>query len=444
MMASITLEEPAKSEIGPKKELPKVIQEVFTKISESDEEICVAVPSDMNIEGVFEDWWLLATEKRILVFNTDHKQKAELVKEIPINDIQEVKIKNYVGNGILEVKTKEKAIELIRFSRTALYKNGIVEVPKAIDRLREINGYVIEKKSEGHIQKHSGRCQKCGNIIPFWTDTCPHCLKKKAMLLRLFSYLKPYWYVVVISFLLSLATIGLNLANTYMTKPLTDMVFAPTDPAKVADHQHRFFLLNIFVLFLIGMHVLGTGLGTLRTYIMSWLGNKVILDLRTSAYEYLQRLSLSFYDRKETGRLMSRITYDTGNLQQFIVNGIQDFTVDVMMLTGMSVVLFVTNWKLAALTLIPLPLLTIGTIYFGQKMHMAYHKVWRRMSSISAILADTIPGVRVVKTFVAEQREINKFTNINNDFFKSSMNTAKLNTLYFPIMGFATFAGGII
>jgi len=141
---------------------------------------------------------------------------------------------------------------------------------------------------------------------------------------------------------------------------------------------------------------------------------------------------------------MSRITYDTGNLQQFIVNGIQDFTVDVMMLTGMSVVLFVTNWKLAALTLIPLPLLTIGTIYFGQKMHMAYHKVWRRMASISAILADTIPGVRVVKTFVAEQREINKFTNINHDFFKSSMNTAKLNTLYFPIMGFATFAGGII
>lgn len=443
-MASITLEEPAKSEIGPKKELPKVIQEEFTKISESDEEICVAVPSDMNLEGVFEDWWLLATEKRILVFNSDHKQKAELVREIPINDIQEVKIKNYVGNGILEVKTKDKAIELIRFSRTALYKNGIVEVPKAIDKIREINGYEIEKKPEGHTQKHSGRCQKCGNIIPFWTDTCPHCLKKRALLLRLFSYLKPYWYVVVLSFVLSLLTIGLNLANTYMTKPLTDMVFAPTDPTKIADHEHRFFLLNIFVLFLIGMHILGTGLGTLRTYIMSWLGNKVILDLRTSAYEYLQRLSLSFYDRKETGRLMSRITYDTGNLQQFIVNGIQDFTIDVMMLTGMSIVLFVTNWKLAALTLLPLPLLTVGTIYFGQKMHMAYHKVWRRMSSISAILADTIPGVRVVKTFVAEQREINKFTNINNDFFKSSMNTAKLNTLYFPIMGFATFAGGII
>jgi ATP-binding cassette, subfamily B, bacterial len=408
MMASITLEEPVKVEVGPKKDLPKVIQEGFIKVSESDEEIHVAVPSDMNMEGTFEEFWLLATDRRILVFNSDHKKSADLVQEIPISDIKEARIKNYTGNGILEVKTEDKAIELIRFSRTALYKDNIIEVPQAIDKLRELGGQEVEKKRDGGPQKHGGRCPKCGGIIPFWTDTCPHCLKKRAMLGRLFGYLKPYWYLVIISFLLSLATIGLSLANTYMTKPLTDMVFAPTDPAKIADHAYRSHWLNIFVLFLIGMQILQMGFGTVRTYLMSWLGNKVILDLRTSAYEYLQRLSLSFYDKKETGRLMSRITYDTGNLQGFIVNGIQDFTIDLMMLLGMSVVLFITNWKLAALTLCPLPILTVGTIYFGQKMHMAYHKVWRRMSSISAILADTIPGARVVKTFVAEKREIDK------------------------------------
>ncbi|MEK7400192.1 MAG: ABC transporter ATP-binding protein [Candidatus Poribacteria bacterium] len=443
-MASITLEEPVKIEIGPKKDLPKVIQEGFVRISESGEEIRIAVPSDMNMEGTFEEFWLLATEKRILIFNSDHRKSADLVQEIPISDIQEVKIKNYTGNGILEVKTKDKAIELIRFSRTALYKDNIIEVPQAIDKLREIGGQEVAKKHDGHSQKHAGRCPKCGSIIPFWTDTCPHCLKKRAMLSRLFGYLKPYWYMVVISFVLSLLTILFNLANTYMTKPLTDMVFAPTDAAKIADIPHRLFLLNWFVLFLIGVQVLQMGLGTVRTYLMSWLGNKVILDLRTSAYEYLQRLSLSFYDKKETGRLMSRITYDTGNLQGFIVNGIQEFTIDLMMLLGMCIVLFITNWKLAALTLLPLPILTVGTIYFGKKMHMAYHKVWRRMSSISAVLADTIPGARVVKAFVAEQREIDKFTGINQDFFKSSMYTAKLNTLYFPIMGLATFVGGII
>jgi len=443
-MASVTLEEPLQVEVGPKKDFPKVIQEGFVKVSEPDEEVRIAVPSDMNMDGVFEDFWLLGTDKRLLVFSSNYKKDVKLTQEIPLSDVQETKIKNYIGNGILEVVTIDKAIELLRFSRTALYKNGIIEVPQAIDRLREQSGQVFEKKSEKLSQKQGGRCAKCGNIIPFWTDTCPHCLEKRALLFRLFSYLKPYWYVVIISVVLSFATIGLNLATTYMTKPLTDMVFAPTDPAAIANHSHRFYLLNVFVLFLIGMHVTSTGLGTLRTYIMSWLGNKVILDLRTSAYEYLQRLSLSFYDKKETGRLMSRITYDTGNLQNFIVNGIQDFLIDALMLLGMSVVLFVTSWRLAALTLIPIPIMIVGTIIFGKKLHMAYHKVWRRMSSISAVLADTIPGVRVVKTFVAEQREISKFGQINNEFFKSNMNTAKLNTLYFPIMGFATFAGGII
>jgi ATP-binding cassette subfamily B protein len=442
-MSSVTLEEPL-LQTGPKQDLPKLVSEAFSKISLSGEEVQVSVLSDMNIDGIYEDCWFLATDQRILVFNSDHKKNVELVHEIPLSDVKEVKIKNYIGNGILEILTPEKAIEVLRFSRTALYGNSIIEIPQAIDKIREQNGHIIEKKAEGGHGKQGHRCEKCGGIIPFWTDSCPHCLEKRVLLFRLFRYLKPYWYVVVLSFILSLLTIGLDLATQYITMPLTDKVFAPTDPAVSADHAHRFYLLKVFVFVLIGLHVSGTAIGTLRTYVMSWLGNKVILDLRTSAYEYLQRLSLSFYDKKETGRLMSRITYDTGNLQNFIVSGIQDFTIDVLMLTGMSVVLFITNWRLAALTLLPIPLLIVGTIVFGKKMHMAYHRVWRRMASISAVLADTIPGARVVKTFVAEQREIDRFTRINKDFFDSSMTTAKLSTLYFPIMGFATFAGGII
>jgi len=442
-MSSVTLEEPL-LQVVPKQEPPKVVSEAFSDIALSGEEVKVSVLSDMNLEGLYEDCWLLGTDKRLLVFNNDHKKKAELVHEIPLSDVKEVRIKNYIGNGMLEIITPEKALEFLRFSRTALYGNSIIEIPQAIDKLKEQNGHLVEKKSEEGHGKQGHRCEKCGGIIPFWTDSCPHCLDKKSLLFRLFSYLKPHWYLVVVSFVLSLIGIGLDLATTYMTKPLTDSVFAPSDPALAADFARRLYLLNTFVLALIAMHITATGVGTVRTYVMSWLGNKVILDLRTSAYEYLQKLSLSFYDKKETGRLMSRVTYDTGNLQNFIVNGIQDFTIDVLMLTGMSVVLFITNWRLAALTLIPIPILIVGTIVFGKKMHLAYHRVWRRMSSISAILSDTIPGVRVVKTFVAEKREVDRFSKMNHEFFNASMITAKLSTLYYPIMGFATFAGGII
>ena len=434
-----------------KEKLPEAIQKEFDSISEPGEDIQMTVSSDMNLEGNFEESWLLATNRRILVFSSDNEMDHRLIHEVPLADIDKVELKNYVGNGILEVKTADRAIELLRFSRTALHRNGLAEVPKAIDRLLERIGQGVDERravavvSERDRSSEHGRihrCEKCGNIIPFWTDTCPHCLEKGTLLARLFGYLKPYWHLAVIAFILLISTVALSrLVPPVITKQLMDRVFKPIDPTTDAQ---RFHLLGVYVLALIGAHILSTGLGTIRTYMMQWMGNKIVLDLRTSAYEYLQRLSLSFYNKKETGRLMSRISYDTGNLQDFIVNGIQEFLRSIFELIGMCVILFVMNWRLAALTLIPIPTLIVGSVIFGKKMHIVYHKVWRRMAGISAILADTIPGVRVVKAFVAEDREVDRFNDESEEYFKSSMRAAKLSTIYFPIMGFATFAGGII
>jgi ATP-binding cassette subfamily B protein len=437
--------------IEPKIELPEAIQKEFNKISQPEEHIQIAISSDMNMEGLYEECWLIVTDRRIVVFSARDPQNPELTHEVPMADVTEVRLRNYVGNGVLEAVTADKAIELLRFSKTAFHKNDIARIPRAIDRLREQSGQEVGKKDhdvepeQGYRRTH--RCEKCGNIIPFWTDTCPRCLKKKALLARLFSYLKPYWYVAVIAFILSLITTGLNLLPTYITKMLIDKVFVPAvkligDGLKPGGEISS--RLNILVIALIAIHFLSTGLGTIRTYMMAWLGNKVILDLRTSAYEYLQRLSLSFYNKKETGRLMSRISYDTGNLQNFIVHSIQDLIMNVFMLIGMCIFLFYTNWRLAALTLIPIPIMTVGSIIFGKKMHLVYHKVWRRMAGISAILADTIPGVRVVKAFVAEDREIDRFNITNEENFQANMVAVKLSTIYFPLMGFVTFAGGII
>jgi len=511
----------SQSEEFPKVEIPEEIKKKFENISKNGENIKIAVTSDMNLDGDFEENWFLATEKRLLVVTGNHYKSPEIIHNLSIADIKEVKLKNYVGNGFLHVETKDETIELLRFTKTAFHKNNIAELPKAIDQLRIQDGQAVEKKKgsgDGHFHEGSSenRCPKCGRIMR--RGTCRHCLQKRALLFRLFSYLLPYWYIAIIAFALSLSTTGLGLLPAIITRYLTDVVLAPVeeslefrmnlrfqedldsgnissellrkfednditippnvvfsiqepnktwritdsnaeksyiirkkgDELKVFEklpprtNQNRFYWLNIFALALIGVYIFNTVLGTGRTYMMRWLGNKVILDLRTSAYEYLQRLSLSFYNKKETGRLMSRISNDTERLQDFIVNGIQEFVMDIFMIVGMCIVLFIANWKLAALTLIPMPTLIVGSIIFGKKMHMVYHKVWRRMAGISAILADTIPGVRVVKAFAAEDREIDRFNSKNQEYFSVSMRAAKLSTIYFPIMGLATFAGGII
>lgn len=443
-------------EIGPKQEIPAEIQKEFDSVSESDENIHVAVSSDMTLDGIFEDSWLLATDKRVLVFSGNHTKRPELLHNISIADIRNVKLRNYIGNGVLELNTDNKAVEVLRFSKTALHENSISEVPRAIDSLREKSGQEVEKRRGGgrgheHGYGREGKCEKCGRIKR--RGTCPHCLEKRALLLRLFGYLKPYWYIAAIAFAVSLITAGLSLVPQIITKYIMDGVFVPAvtalEAAKTAGANYipdpqLFPKLGWLVLAAIGIHILNTGLGTGRSYTMRWLGNKVIYDLRTSAYRYLQKLSLSFYNKKETGRLMSRISYDTERLQDFIVNSIQELVMNIFMLLGMCIILFIRNWQLAALTLIPIPTITVASVIFGKKMHMVYHKVWRRMAGLSAILADTIPGVRVVKAFAAEDREVDRFNSKSDELFTSSMYAARLSTLYFPIMGLATFAGGII
>jgi len=436
--------------LGPKEKLPKAVREEFENISEQKEAIRVAVSSDMKLDGNFDDCWLLATDNRILVFNGNHSKRPELIHEISIADVKGVELKSYVGHGILEVMTDDKAIEILRFSKTAFRENNLAEVPYAIDLLRERNGQEVDKRKRHGYGEERGygeisRCEKCGRILN--RGTCTHCLEKRTLLARLFGYLKPYWYIAVIAFALTLSTSGLGLVPTYITKMLTDDIFVPAVKL-IADGSvpgaESFTRLNWLVLALIGVYIIETGLGTTRDYITRWMGNKVIYDLRTSAYEYLQKLSLSFYNKKETGRLMSRISNDTERLQDFIVSGIQDFLMDILNLLGMCIILFVVNWKLAALTLLPVPIMIVGSYIFGKKMHTVYHKVWRRMASISAILADTIPGVRVVKAFAAEEREVDRFNDVNDDYFRTNMHAAKLSTIYFPIMGLATFVGGIV
>ena len=232
--------------MDPKEELPSSVQEEFTNISEPQEDIRVAVTSDMNLDGEFEDAYLLATNKRILVFSGNHVRHPELLNEISLADVSEVKLKNYVGNGILEVETADKSVELLRFSKTAFHKNDISGVPKAIDGLREEVGLVVEKRKDhgGDENREKGRgrrCEKCGETIPRWTDTCPNCLEKRALLLRLFGYLKPYWYVAVIAFLLSVITVGLGrLVPPLITKELMDKVFSPVlPPAGCPFHRAR-------------------------------------------------------------------------------------------------------------------------------------------------------------------------------------------------------------
>tara|TARA_B100001167_G_C16759959_1_gene300811 strand:- start:26 stop:1585 length:1560 start_codon:yes stop_codon:yes gene_type:complete len=195
---------------------------------------------------------------------------------------------------------------------------------------------------------------------------------------------------------------------------------------------------------MIGVNVFTTSFSTIRSYVMAIVGQGVKHRLRTEAYQHLNRLSISFYQKRDTGNIMSRLTHDVGRLEDFIAYGLQDMVGDILMLIFMFSVMVYHNWQLTLLSMIPIPLIIVFTVYFGKKVKKIYHIVWKQISGISTILASVIPGVRVVKAFGREEYETDRFVKQSQRVLETGLRSARWESIYGPTMGFITFSGTII
>src|SRR5690606_34479081 len=130
----------------------------------------------------------------------------------------------------------------------------------------------------------------------------------------------------------------------------------------------------------------------LRQFYMTWLGQRIVRDLRSEVFHHLQYLGMNFYDSVRTGAIMSRATNDTEQIQRFIVQSAQHVVFEGVMLVGVGTVLFMYNWKLALLTLIPMPIILLGISHFTRRVRRIYRRVFIRRALMNSVLADSIPG----------------------------------------------------
>ena len=143
-----------------------------------------------------------------------------------------------------------------------------------------------------------------------------------------------------------------------------------------------------------------------RLRFMAVLGEWVARDLRAELYEHIQRLSLSFFSRKKTGSLITRVTADTDRLWEFIAFGVVDVSLSLVMLIGLGAVLLTLDWRLGLVMTLPVPLFCWLIYRHGESLNGLFIRGWRKWSRVTDVLSDTIPGIRVVKAFNQEAREI--------------------------------------
>lgn len=179
----------------------------------------------------------------------------------------------------------------------------------------------------------------------------------------------------------------------------------------------------------------------LQTWLVGWVGIRVLQDLREQVFKHIQRMSIGFFNRNRPGTLISRMTNDIEALNQLISEGIVTLFANLLTLVGVVAIMFLLDWRLALVTFAVLPLLLITSLVFRRYSAGAFRTTRERIAEITAHLQETLSGVRVVRAFAQEERHITKMTELNEANRKANMATVYLNASYFPATELLTAVG---
>ncbi len=247
---------------------------------------------------------------------------------------------------------------------------------------------------------------------------------------RLLEFVKPYWTrlagAMVCMLFVSAATSG----SAFLVKPVLDDVFFKKDLTML-----KLIPLAIIALFMIkGLADYG------QAYLMSYVGQRIIADLREKIYNHLQSLSLSFFTRNPTGMLMSRITNDVNMVQGAVTDAVTGLLKDFFTIIGLVAVVFYRDWRLAIVALVVFPVAVYPIVKFGRKLRSYSVRSQTAMGDISTILLETISGNRIVKAFNMEDYERKRFARENHRLFEISMKSVRVRAISHPLM---EFLGGL-
>jgi ATP-binding cassette subfamily B protein len=179
----------------------------------------------------------------------------------------------------------------------------------------------------------------------------------------------------------------------------------------------------------------------LQTYLVGWVGVRVLQDLREEVFKHIQKMSVGFFTRNRPGSLISRMTNDIEALNQLISDGIVTLFSNVLTLGGVVVILLLLDWRLALITFAVLPLLLITSIVFRTYSSGAFRETRERISAITSHLQETLSGVRVVRSFGQETRHVERMDVLNEANREANMKTVYLNATYFPATELLTALG---
>ena len=390
--------------------------------------ILFAIASTMNRDAAYETCYFASTDSQILVY------EAGNIETYLWEDFDSIGVRRMYGNAFLYL-TKAGAEDktIFRFGNDALSLcDGAAEyinnVKNGADRQERF------EILEAVYNKQQTRCPKCGRTLRSINAECLNCTSKRKLIEKFAKHLAPQKYILILSLLLSAVVTAINLLPPYLTRMLVD------DVLKNQDRQKLTFV----VLLLFGAHLAHYLLGALKNYMLRISGHKILLSLRNEVYEKAQHLPMSFYDKTSTGSVINRINGDTNTLQAFMMRITQEVIVQLFTLIGIVIIMLAMDWKLTLMSLIPVPLVAFIARKFSKKILPFYRLMWRKGAAVSGLLSDTIPGIRVIKSFTGEKNAVGKFRKFTNEWFTVNKNSAKVLVTFPQMISFLVTCGSLL
>ncbi len=294
--------------------------------------------------------------------------------------------------------------------------------------------------NDDHIfDQFNQKCPKCRRV---YTDQsrkiCENCLNRSAVIKRLLGYFKGFELELVTVFFCMIMTSVIALVNPLISnKILLDQVISEPDiiNGRRIGTLHSEIWVYIMVTVVLSISLLSLGIGILQNRANARMSTRVTLKMKLDIFSAMQKLSLSFFNNNQTGRLITRVNYDADRVHGFFINAVPALVINSINFIGLTIFLFIINWKLTLIVFIPVPIIVMMFKFMLPKLWRMYTKRWRRSSSLNAVLGDTLNGIRVVKAFAKESEETNRFYEYSEKLSETNLQLNMVSLTIFPVIG---------
>ncbi len=410
-------------------EIPASIRDRLSAAGVRGRNVRYAVSTDLRRDGRYGEEWAVVTDTSL------HVVAAGGVDSVALDRIGPLRAESLVSGGLLTAGRPDgdgagaEERLLLRFSNS---------------RARQFEEFVravtAARKGEEAPAAEAAReqtCPTCGRRYPDQDRAvCPRCIDKRGLFLRVLGYLRPYRRPAALIAVTMIASAALKTAAPLLSgRVLFDNVLNPAGRfhGRVAD----------VVLLIAAAQAAGAGAQVLYQRLIARVSVHVVYDLKSHVFSALQRLSLGFFARKQTGGLMVRVNHDSMNLNQFFIDGLPYFVVNLVQIAAIAAAMFALRPGLAALLLLPAPVVVVVVNRLFPKLWNLFSRQYRALAVLNGVVDDSLTGARVVKAFGQERQEIERFGPANETVRGAELRTQRTLAGLFPALAFLTQAGAL-